>query len=112
MSDFRIWNGHFFVFAIGTFFVFEIGTIFVLVIDTFFVLEIATFFVFENGTFRISKLHISFLMIRTLGKRVTWEISTFKMLTFEMSSPEDKDKQRNLEVKVLQFQGFKFELTK
>ena len=39
-------------------------------------------------------------------------MSTFEMLTFEMSSSEGKDKQRKLEVKVLKFQGFTFELTK
>ena len=83
----------FFVFAIGAFSVFEIGTIFVFVIEAFFVFEIATFFVSENGTFRVSKLHISFLIIRRLGDKVTWEMSTFKMLTLEMSSSEGKDKQ-------------------
>ena len=83
----------FLVFAIGAFFVFEIGTIFVFVIEAFFVFEIATFFVSENGTFRVSKLHISFLIIRRLGDKVTWEMSTFKMLALEMSSSEGKDKQ-------------------
>ena len=81
----------FFVFAIGAFFVFEIGTIFVFVIEAFFVFEIATFFVSENHTFRFSKLHISFLIIRRLGDKVTWEMSTLEML--EMSSSEGKDKQ-------------------
>ena len=47
----------------------------------------------ENSTFRVSKLHISFLIIRRLGDKVTWEISTFKMLALEMSSSEGKDKQ-------------------
>ena len=37
------------------------------------------------------------------------------MLTFEMSSSENKDKQQKFEVKVCKvsrFQGFKFEVTK
>ena len=74
--------------------------------------EIATFFVFEDGTCRILKLHISFLIIRRLRGKVTWEMATFEMLTFEISSSEGKDKQRKFNVKVLKFQGFKFELTK
>ena len=77
MPDFRIWNGHFFVFAIGTIFVFAIDT----------------FFVFEIATFRISKLHISFFIIKRLCDKVTWEMPSFEMLTFEMSSSEGKDKQ-------------------
>ena len=65
----------------------------VFAIGAFFVFEIATFFVSENSTFCVSKLHISFLIIRRLGGKVTWEMSTFKMLTLEMSSSEGKDKQ-------------------
>ena len=94
--DFRICSGYFFVFAIGTSFIFEIGTFFVFVIDTFFVFEIATFFVFENDTFPISKLHISFLIIRTLRDKVTWEMSTFEMLTLAMSSSDAKTNSENL----------------
>ena len=75
MPDSLIWNGHFFIFAVGTVFLFAIGT----------------FFVFENGTFRIPKLYISFLIIRRLRDKVTWEMSTF-----EMSGWEGKNKQRKL----------------
>ena len=53
-----------------------------------FVYEIVTFFVLENGTFSILKLNISYLIIRRLRDKVTWEISTFEMLTFEMSSSD------------------------
>ena len=92
MPDFRIWNGHFPVFEIGSFFIFEI----------------ATFFVFEDGTFRFLKLPISFLIIRRLRDKVIWEMSTFEIIKFEMSSSEGKDKQRKIKVKVLKFPGFKF----
>ena len=71
-----------------------------------------TFFVFENSTFCILKLYISYLIIRRLRDKIIWEMSAFEMVTFEMSSSEDKDKQRKFEVKVLKFQGFKFEVTK
>ena len=67
--------------------------------------EIDIFFLFENGTFRILKLHILFLIIRRLRDKVTWEMSTFEMLTFDMSRSEGKDKQRNSEgFKVSSFQ--------
>ena len=46
-----------------------------------FVFAIDTFFIFESSTFRISKLHISFLIIRRLLDKVTWEMTTFEMLT-------------------------------
>ena len=101
ISNFRIRNGHFLVFASYSFFVFEIGT--------FSIFEIATFFVFDDGTFRISKLHISFLIIRMLRDKVTWEMSTFGMLTFEISSSKGKANLENLKRKS---QGFKFEVTK
>ena len=63
-------------------------------------------FVFENGRFRILKLHISFLIIRRLRDKVTWNMSIF-----EMSISEGKEKLRKFEVKVLKLQGFKFEVT-
>ena len=34
------------------------------------------------------------------GDKVTWVVSTFKMLAFEIPSVECKDKQRTFEVKV------------
>ena len=67
--------------------------------------EIDIFFLFENSTFRILKLHILFLIIGRLCEKVTWEMSTFEMLTFDMSRSEGKDKQRNSEgFKVSSFQ--------
>ena len=96
MIHFRIWKWHIllswkcwiFVFERDTFLYLQLAHFSYLKLPHFsylktahFVFAIDTFFVFESSTFRISKLHISFLIIRRLLDKVTWEMTTFEMLT-------------------------------
>ena len=97
MAHSRIWNERIFRIKNDTFLFFEnaefsylkwtlsaSGTFFVFQIGSFFIFEIATYFIFEDGTFRFLKLPISFLIIRRLRDKVTWQILTFEMLAFEI----------------------------
>ena len=105
---FRIWKWYIFIFEMNTFSYLKKTHFSYVKMTHFSFLKIpdfriwnGLFFLLKNGTFRILKLHISFLIIRRLRDKVTWNMSTFEMLAFEMSSSEGKNKQQKFEVKVL-----------